>query len=222
MQTPFTAEQFMEVMLRYNEAVWPVQIAFYLLATALVYLAFRSSDGADPWVAAILAFLWAWMGIAYHWVFFTAINPAAWAFGGFFVLQALLFLGVGVIGDGLSFEFEPDAYGVLGAVFLVYGLVLYPILGALAGHAFPDGPTFGLPCPTTIVTFGVLLWATRRVPGWLLAIPGVWSIIGTGAAVRFGVPEDYGLLVAGVLGTVMVLVKNRRVGTRGPEPAAVG
>ena len=102
----------------------------------------------------------------------------------------------------------------MGALFLVYGLVVYPIWGALAGHPFPDGPTFGLPCPTTIVTFGLLLWATRRVPGWVLAIPAIWSLIGTWAAIRLQVPEDYGLLVAGIVGTVMVLRKGRRTDDR--------
>lgn len=211
MQAPFSTEQFMEVILRYNQAVWPMQIALYLLAVALVYLAARGTERADRWVAGMLAFLWAWMGIAYHWVFFTGINAAAWVFGGLFVLEAILLVAAGVMSDRLRFSFEGDAYGYTGAVFLLYALVAYPLLGALAGHGFPDGPTFGLPCPTTIATFGVLLWATRRVPGWLVAIPAIWSLIGTGAAVQFGIPEDYGLLLAGVAGTGLVLLKNRRL-----------
>lgn len=210
MQIPFTTGQFMEVMLRYNEAVWPMQLMFYLLAAVLVLLAVRRSRSGDRWVAGILAFLWGWMGIAYHWLFFTDINPAAWGFGTFFVLQAVAFLAAGVFGDRLRFWFEPDAYGLTGALFLVYGLAIYPIWGALAGHPFPDGPTFGLPCPTTIVTFGVLLWTTRRVPGWVVAIPAIWSLIGTWAAIRLQVPEDYGLLVAGVVGTVMIVLKGRK------------
>lgn len=206
MQAPFTTEQFLEVILRYNEAVWPMQIVLYILAGVLIWHAARQA-GRDRWATLILAILWVWMGVAYHWLFFTAINPAAWVFGGLFVLQGLLFV---VADRALAFRFEPDAYGWVGALFMIYALVLYPILGVVAGHGYPDGPTFGLPCPTTIVTFGALLWATRRVPAWLLAIPAVWSLIGASAAVQFGIREDYGLLVAGVVGTIMVLVKNRR------------
>lgn len=207
MQTPFDAQQFLEVILRYNEAVWPMPVVLYLVAGALIWLAARPGDRGRV-VTGILALLWAWMGVAYHWLFFTGINPAAWVFGGFFVLQALLFIIAG--GRGLSFRFQADAFGWTGVAFMVYGLVLYPLVGALAGHGYPGGPTFGLPCPTTIVTFGALLWATTRVPTWLVAIPAVWSLIGTSAAVQFGIREDYGLLVAGVLGTVLVLLKNRR------------
>lgn len=220
MQPPFTTEQFLDVMARYNEAVWPMQVAFYVLAGLLVLWGVRSSRASDRWASGLLAFLWAWMGVVYHWVFFTSINPAAWLFGALFVAQAAVFLLAGALGARLSFRLETDAYGVTGAAFMAYALVLYPILGALAGHPYPHSPTFGLPCPTTIVTFGLLLWATRRVPLWVLAVPAIWSLIGTGAALRFGIPEDYGLLVAGVVGTIMIVLKNRRLRAV-PEPEAV-
>lgn len=208
MQAPFTAEEFLAVMTRYNEAVWPMQIVFYLLAGLLTYWALRPSESSNRWISLTFAFLWAWMGVAYHWLFFTHINPAAWIFGALFVAQAVGFLVVGLRGR-LAFRFDRGVHGWTGAGFLVFALVAYPLLGALAGHGYPDGPTFGLPCPSTIVTLGLLLWATRPVPLWLLVIPALWSLIGTGAAVRFGIPEDYGLLLAGLLGTVLILLKNR-------------
>lgn len=211
MNPPFTAEQFLDVIARYNAGVWPMPVVFYLVAAALIVLAVRSSRAGDRWISGILAFLWAWMGVVYHWGYFTAINPAAWAFGALFVLQAAAFLAAGFRGDGLSFRFRPDGYGITGAVMIVYALLAYPVLGALAGHGYPRGPTFGLPCPTGIVTFGILLWASRRVPLWLLVIPVAWSLLGVTAAIRFGIVEDYGLVVAGVLGAVLVFLKNRRV-----------
>jgi hypothetical protein len=159
------------------------------------------------------------MGVVYHWLFFTAINPAAWLFGALFLAQALVFVGAGVVGDRLRYRFRLDAFGWTGAVFLGYALLLYPLLGVIAGHPYPDGPTFGLPCPTTIATFGILLWASRRVPLWVLAIPLLWSLVGTSAAFQFGIPEDYGLLVAGLLGTILVVIRNRRLSEVDvPEP----
>jgi hypothetical protein len=216
MQPPFTARQFLDVMARYNDAVWPAQIVFYVLAALLIYWAVRSSGGTDRWISVVLAFFWAWMGIVYHWVFFTDINPAARLFGGLFVIQALAF-AVAAARASLSFRFAPDAYGIVGALLIGYALLVYPMLGALAGHGFPVGPTFGLPCPTTIVTFGLLLWAAGRVPWWLVVIPALWSLVGGSAAFQFGIPEDYGLVVAGVVGTVMIVARNRRHAT---APAA--
>jgi hypothetical protein len=37
-----------------------------------------------------------------------------------------------------------------------------------------------------------------------------WSILGVSAAVNLRVPQDYGLVVAGVLGTALILIQNRQ------------
>ena len=220
MNTPFTLQQFLEVFTRYNQAVWPMQVVLYLLAAGLIWAAVRGGRRSGRWVGGGLAFLWAWMGVVYHWGFFTAVNPAAWLFGGLFVLQAVLFVLVGTVAGRLSFRWRRDAFGVAGATLMAYALVLYPLLGALAGHGYPRGPTFGLPCPTTILTFGLLLWAAREVPAWVLIVPLGWSLLGVSAAVSFGIVEDYALPVAGVLGAAMILWKNRRLRPFPAIPAA--
>ena len=112
---------------------------------------------------------------------------------------------------GLEFHPRGDVFGVTGAAFIVFALVAYPALGYMLGHRFPAAPTFGLPNPTTIFTFGVLLWAETAVPLRLVLIPALWSVIGFGAALTFGIAEDAGLLVAGVLGTALILLRNRRL-----------
>ena len=219
MAMPFTTEQFFEVFLRYNLDTAPAPVILYLVAAFLVALALRDDPTSDRWIAGILAFLWAWMGVVYHWIFFAHINPAAWIFGALFVLQAGMFLWAGMARDRLSIRFRADAYGLAGATLILYGLAVYPVLGALAGHGFPEGPTFGLPCPTTIVTFGLLLWARPRVPVHVVVMPALWSLVGANAALRLGVPEDLGLLVAGVLGTVLILARNRRAATQSAKEA---
>ncbi len=54
------------------------------------------------------------------------------------------------------------------------------------------------PCPTTIFTLGLLMLADRAVPIRLLAIPMIWALIGSSAAVLIGMPEDLDLLTAGL------------------------
>jgi hypothetical protein len=89
-------------------------------------------------------------------------------------------------------------------------MVIYPLLGLGFGHSYPRAGMFGVaPCPTTIFTFGILLWATKPVPAYLLIIPLLWSFFGIIAAVNWRVHEDYGLVVAGVLGTILILIRNR-------------
>jgi hypothetical protein len=92
----------------------------------------------------------------------------------------------------------------------LYSFVIYPILGYLFGHVYPKNPTFGLPCPTTIFTFGLLLWTDKIVPKYVLVIPSIWSLIGFVAALFLGIKEDYGLLIAGVLGSILILIRDRK------------
>jgi hypothetical protein len=95
--------------------------------------------------------------------------------------------------------------GVLGSIVILYGLLIYPILGHAIGHVYPGNPTFGAPCPTTIFTFGILLWSVG-LPRYVLIIPTLWSIIGFFAAVSLGIREDIGLLVAGLAGCTVIML----------------
>jgi hypothetical protein len=203
MELPFTVDQFMAVFAAYNVAVWPAQILLYAVALLAVLLSF-SKVARDGWIATVLGFLWLWMGIAYHWLHFASINKAAYAFGALFVLQGLLFLFAGQRGQ-LLFKRPNGLRGVLGIALLLYALIIYPMLGAAMGHVYPNAPSFGLPCPTTIFTLGLLFCTTGKVPWWILAIPLLWSLIGFMAAIKLGIREDIGLLVAGAMAAVFLL-----------------
>ena len=69
---------------RLNPAIWPMQVVAYLMVLAALFLVARKFKYSDRIVAAILAFFWIWMGIIYHMLHFSVINPAARVFGVFF------------------------------------------------------------------------------------------------------------------------------------------
>lgn len=208
MTLPFTAEQFLLVFERYNLSVFPMQIPLLLLALAALALSFSEIRSKNRMIAGILAFFWVWTGIAYHLIFFTSINKGAYLFGGLFVLQGILFLSAGARGT-LSFRFQKNVPAAVGAVFITYALVVYPALNYIFGHWWPYNPTFGLPCPTAIFTFGILLWTDKKVPGHILVIPVLWSLIGASAAVDLGIWEDLGLVISGVTGTLLLWARDR-------------
>lgn len=205
MKLPFTVEQFFEVFARYNNSVWPVQIFLNLLALLAIVLLFRSSSHKSRVISGILSFLWAWMAIAYHFAFFTAINPASWLFGVVFLVGALCFLGVGVLKSRLLFSIPVGMRGWIGGLLLILSLVIYPLLGYVFGHRYPAVPTFGLPCPTTIFTLGISLFAVAPLPRFVFIIPLLWSLVGSMAAFQLGVPQDFSLLAAGFIGLVAVI-----------------
>ncbi len=209
MTLPFTIDQFLDVFARYNSTIWPAQIGLTLAALVAIGLALRKSPPSRL-IGLILAFLWAWTGIVYHLMFFSSINPAANLFGALCIVQSALFLVFGVLRQELLFGFDRSFYAYTGALFLLYALLIYPLLGYQLGHVYPQSPTFGAPCPTTIFTFGLLLWTTRPVRRTVLIIPLAWAVIGFAAALNFGILEDIGLLVAGICGTTLLILRSRR------------
>ncbi|MGD8414895.1 MAG: DUF6064 family protein [Candidatus Latescibacterota bacterium] len=210
MNPPFSQDDFFRILIDYNTGIWPVQIILAGLAMVVLIVSIRSEEWTDRLVSAVLGVLWIWMGVAYHWIYFTEINPAAWVFGGAFAVEGLVFVYLALKREPLQYRPRWDGFGLIGATFIGYGLVLYPILSSAFGHTYPAQPTFGLPCPTTIFTVGVLLWAAPRIHPAILAIPVLWSLVGMNAAWLFGVVEDFALPVAGILGGVLILLKNRR------------
>lgn len=210
MNLPFTTEQFLSVFEQYNQAVWPFQILSNILALLAVILTIKRIAHSDKIIVAILAFLWLWIGIVYHFVFFVSINPAARIFGTLNILQGLVFAYYGVFRSRLSFQFQSNAHGMTGSILVLYALIVYPLLGYFLGHVYPKSPTFGLPCPTTIFTFGLLFWTNIKIPKPILIIPVLWSLIGFSAALTMGIHEDIGLLVAGMVATTLLLIRDRK------------
>ena len=205
---PFTTEQFLRVFEKYNQAIYPFQFALILVAIISVFLAASRKPFANKLISYLLGFLWLWMGIVYHLIFFTAISPPAYLFGTLFIIQGLLFLYEGVVRNRLSFRASQNFYGIFGTIFIAYALVIYPLIGYALGRTFTASPTFGAPCPTAIFTFGLLIWTDKRFPLSLLIIPVLWSLVGTSAALSFGIKEDFGLLVAGMIGTTIIIRHN--------------
>jgi hypothetical protein len=150
------------------------------------------------------------MGIIYHIINFSAINKAAYIFGAAFMFQGILFLYMGFFGQKIIFRLYFDIYGIIGGVLILFALILYPLLGYFNGHIYPSSPTFGLPCPTTIFTFGLLLWADKKFPFVLLIIPFILSIIGFSAAFSLGIRENIGLLISGLLTTSLIIIRSNR------------
>jgi hypothetical protein len=175
------------------------------IAITLLVLVLRSPTRAGRPVSFGLAFLWAWLGLVYHLGFFWAVNPAAPLFAAISLGVAIAFAWVGGIKGKLQFESGMSVRVSSGLVIVMFALVGYPAIGEVLGHSYPAVPTFGLPCPTTIFTFGVLLMASANLPRILVIGPLIWAVIGSVAAFALDVTQDLGLVVMVVLGLYMLL-----------------
>ena len=217
MRIPFSTDDFLAVFERYNSEVWPVQLFFYALAImAVVSLMIKFEKGSQM-VNQLLSALWLWMGIVYHIKYFSSINPAAYLFGGMFIIQGLIFAYLSVDKTKLEYKFDlTTIHGIVGIGFIFYGMMLYPILNHLSGITFPASPTLGLPCPTTIFTFGLLLMATEKIPWYVFIIPFLWSLIGFSAASNVSIEQDLVLAITGFVSVVLILLRKAQVTSNSP------
>ena len=70
MTLPFTPDEFFDVFAAYNEQVWPFALMLWVLTAYVVVMRTRARP-VRPWfIPALLAFHWAWSGLAYHAAFF--------------------------------------------------------------------------------------------------------------------------------------------------------
>jgi hypothetical protein len=191
--------------------VWPAQ--WFLVALAIAALA--AVLWPRPWssvaLSAVLGVLWAWIAVAYHLAFFARISPAAYGFAALSAAGAAVFVWQGVVRRRLTFRWVPGPKALAGVVLVAFALMVYPIWSAYAGHPYPATPTFGLPCPTTIFTIGLLCFAVQPTPRSPLLVPLLWCLVGAQAAFLLGVQPDLGLIAAAVVGMGLLA-------TAGPRP----
>jgi hypothetical protein len=209
MNLTLTLATLLSTFEKYNLAIWPMQVLAYLLGLVALFFAIKPSRYSSRIVAAVLCFLWLWTGIVFFPLYFGPVYTPAYAFGLLFIVQGILFL-LSVLRPRLSFGFKADMYAIVGLLFVAYAMVGYPLFGYFLGHVYPRTPPFGLtPCPTTIFTFGLFLLTDKKVPVFLLVIPLLWGLSAV-MPVSVGILEDIGLFTAGVLGTALILYRDRK------------
>lgn len=210
LKPPFSFDQFHQVIADYNTIVFPVQVLWLLMGIGALLFIHTSSKGTNRYISFFLGILWLWNGLAYHFMHFAAINNAAWIFGAVFILQGLFFLFESFIKRRISYRFTRNPRNYTGYFLIIFGLILYPLIGMGLGIGFGNTISLGLPCPSTILTFGFLMIAGRSLPRYLLIIPTLWAIIGTSAAFYFGVYHDIMLIIAALIADIWLLSMKKR------------
>jgi hypothetical protein len=213
-------DKLMNLLPVYNGDIWPVQIVAYLLGLTAIFFAIKKTAYSDRVAAGVLVLLWLWVGGIFNTMYFPRIFPPAIVLAGLFVLQAILFAIYGVFKPAMTFHVKADASGILGGLMMFYAIIGYPIVEMLLGRGYPQTLPFGLvPCPMTTFTLGLLLWADKSMPKGLWILPILFAIgFGSMTAFLVGVIEDAGLVLAGLVTLILILVTSRRTRTLTQKP----
>ena len=205
MKIPFTSAEFYGVFSAYNTAVWPMQLPLLALGVLAVVLLVRQNKNASVGISAILTFLWVWQALGYHVAFFTAINPLAYVFAAVCMAGAAAIFWLGVVRRTLIFKATSGWRTGAGLASIIFAVFIYPAWTYLVGHRYPAFPTFGLPCPTTLFTIGLLAFLVKPYPRSVFLAPVLWCFVGSQAAFVFDVTADLGLIIAGILGVLLTV-----------------
>ena len=214
-------DDFFNTLQSYNEAFLSVTVFTFLLGVLIVYLAARKSKSSSRVISAIMSFLWIWSGIVFFIIYYGPIDaeflgltmPGVWYLGGIlFLIQSFFFLFFGVVRSSLSFKFSSEISSVIGALMIVYAMVIYPIIGFLSSYGFPRYPIFGTaPCPLTIFTVGLLQWSDREIPLVIVVIPFIWALMGIMPVLALNVWADIGEVLSGIVGFSIILYRNSKI-----------
>jgi hypothetical protein len=208
MDMKLTLEMLLSTFGKYNLDIWPLQVLAYILGITAVFFAIKRTGYSSRIILGILSFLWLFTAIGFFMLYFGAVYTPAYIFGALYIIQGLIFLA-GLVKPRLSFNFEVNSYAVIGLLFIAYAMIGYPMVGNFLGHTYPQSPPFGLtPCPTTVFTFGLLLITDKEVPRLYLVIPLLWALSGV-MPVSVGILEDIGMIISGVVGTALILYRDR-------------
>jgi hypothetical protein len=209
MNLKFSFDEFMAMLADYNKAIWPLQIIVYLVTIAILVMMFIQVRHSGKILAAWLGVLWFWVGVVFNLMYFNKLTQGANVFGVMFLLQGVLFLYGGFARNDMVFRLNPGWRGLTGLVIMLYALVGYPALEYAWGRGYPEILPFGLvPCPLTVFSLGILLLSVKKIPGYLVIIPVLYSF---GGIIPFslGIEEDIGLIISGLLVLIIWLLQRR-------------
>ena len=203
-------EEFFDLFGTYNEMYLIVIVLTYVLAIVSLLFVFKKNEYSNRFISLTLAFLWSWVGVVFGILVFSPLPivmagielPGAWyLFGGLFALHGIILLFNGVIKDAVSYSWMPDSRHYLGLLLILFGLVIYPLVGIPTGRVYPEYPVFGIsPCPVTLFTLGLLLWADVRPSLEFWLIPIVYGFIGIGPVLFYGIYADLVTILSGIIG----------------------
>ncbi len=218
MRTPFSEDQFLAVFEKYNTTVFPAQIILLIAGMAALVLLHSRIRNRSRIIAGLVSVIWLWNAFIYQAVFFSSVNRAAFGFSALMAIEAILLLYVSVIKNRLVFYIGRSARHYAGYLLVLYGLFIYPVIDLLSGHDLSHIISVGLPCPTTIMTFGFFLLTAGKFPRYLLIIPSLWALLGISAAMNFGIYQDFVMVLAAVI--AVLFMGSRHAGIRVEMPGA--
>lgn len=209
---PFDADVLISLYGQVNHALWPAQFVAFVLAAALVVLPFKPFAQAARLAGLVLAAGWLVCGAVFQLSYFAPLNFAAPIYGWCFIAQALLLLWTLVVRKTVWFVWDGSLISWAGLAVALVALLVAPLVTGLFGAGWAAAELPGLmPDPTALFTLALLLLVRARAPWHLIVLPFLWCLFAVATGWILDAPSLMILPAAGVLATLLLVAKNRRV-----------
>ena len=174
----FSPRTYYRLFELYNGEIWPAQIVALLAGLMMLVLLRNPGVWRGKTIFVLLAASWLWVAWAYLYSRYAAINWLATYFAAAFALEALLLIGLGVVGRGLAWQASERWVAWAGMGLMIFAVALQPLIAPLMRRPWSQVEIFAIaPDPTVVGTLGVLI----HISGWkkwlLLPIPLMWCMV---------------------------------------------
>jgi hypothetical protein len=206
--------EFVGLFERYNLSIWPLQLVGHLAGLIVLVLMLIRWKHSQTAVFAFLAVFWVFIGVVFHFMYLGSLYLPERTFAVLWGAQSALFAFSAIRSSGFLTR-STGWYAILGWLAIGYSLIGYPVLGfLLRGSVLRIAWFGGFPCPMALFTLAILVLAEGPLPKWLLIVPGFWAV---GGLIPFlwGIREDLGLIILGVLIVGSIVVRDRRKRPKG-------
>lgn len=208
---PYSAEVFFAILAEYNQFIWPAQVVALILARLALWAVSRPLPSLQ-WVPfGVLVASWLWIAGLYFLHEFSEIDFWAYGFAAAFVVQAMLIAWAGLVRGSLVLRLEPERAEWPGIGLTALGFAGYSLLAIALGRELGEVGYFGVsPAPTVLFTLGLFASLRSQVPVYVFAIPLLWCVIGSAAALHLSIYEDLVLVPAAVIAIAVRVIRARR------------
>jgi hypothetical protein len=187
----------------HNREWWPAHLFLLGLAISLLFVLLRPTPARDRVIAAALGLVCIWVGWAFLWERYAAVNWAMLYIAPAFGSQGALLLIAAASPKGLRFEEAASQRRWLASGLFVFAFAIYPLLAPLFGRSWLAAEVFGLaPDPTAVGVLAMLVASRTRLRWLMMVIPMFWCVVTGMTLWTMGAP-DFWIAAAGALSALV-------------------
>jgi len=200
------SETWWNIIGRYNNEIFPIQIIIMALGVVLTYfLFFKPSIKINKMMKAYLSFTFAWSGIVFFLIFGREL-PGIFLGVPLCLLAAILFT-LDIFINKTKFKISELKWQKYLTIFFVFISFLYPLIGFAFGHYYPRSCILGvMPCPTTSFALALLASSLPEVDKKVYILLLVWALPSVGKCLgALDLYEDCIVFWVGIYALIMLI-----------------